>query len=54
MRAKAITAGGESGDIHSKHFKDQAERFAAGNLRDVYFYKNQLKGHTERQYHPGR
>jgi acyl-homoserine lactone acylase PvdQ len=53
VRAKAITAGGESGDIKSKHFKDQAERFAAGNLRDVYFYKNDLKGHTERQYHPG-
>jgi len=53
VRAKAITAGGESGNIKSKHFKDQAERFAVGNLRDVYFYKNQLKGHTERQYHPG-
>ena len=54
VRAKAITAGGESGDVNSKHFKDQAERFAAGNLRDVYFYKSQLKEHTERQYHPGR
>jgi acyl-homoserine lactone acylase PvdQ len=54
VRAKAITAGGESGDVNSKHFKDQSERFAAGNLRDVYFYKEQLKGHTERQYHPGR
>ena len=53
VHAKAITAGGESGDIKSKHFKDQAERFAAGSLRDVYFYRNQLKGHTERQYHPG-
>jgi acyl-homoserine lactone acylase PvdQ len=53
VRAKAITAGGESGDATSKHFRDQSERFAAGNLRDVYFYKEQLKGHTERQYHPG-
>jgi acyl-homoserine-lactone acylase len=53
VRAKAVTAGGESGDPSSKHFNDQAERYATGNLRDVYFYKSQLKGHTEREYHPG-
>jgi acyl-homoserine-lactone acylase len=27
--------------------------FSTGNLREVYFYKNQLKGRTEREYHPG-
>lgn len=53
VRAIAITAGGESGDINSKHFDDQAERFVTGNLRQVYFYPNQLKGHTERTYRPG-
>jgi acyl-homoserine lactone acylase PvdQ len=53
VRAKAVTAGGESGDPKSKHFNDQAERYATGNLRDVYFYPSQLKGHTERTYHPG-
>jgi acyl-homoserine lactone acylase PvdQ len=53
VRARAITAGGESGDPTSRHFRDQAERFAAGNLREVYFYRNQLQGHTEREYHPG-
>ncbi len=53
VRAKAVTAGGESGDPTSKHFSDQAMRYATGNLRDVYFYKGQLKGHTEREYHPG-
>jgi acyl-homoserine-lactone acylase len=53
VRARAITAGGESGDPNSRHFRDQAERFAAGNLREVYFYRNQLQGHTEREYHPG-
>ena len=51
--AKAVTAGGESGDPKSKHFNDQAERYSTGNLRDVYFYPAQLTGHTERQYHPG-
>src|SRR5581483_7822660 len=53
VRAIAVTAGGESGDVNSKHFNDQAERFVTGNLRPVYFYPNQLKGHTERTYHPG-
>jgi acyl-homoserine-lactone acylase len=53
VRARAVTAGGESGDPKSKHFNDQAERYATGNLRPVYFYPNQLKGHTERTYHPG-
>ena len=53
VRAKAVTAGGESGHPESKHFNDQAERYAAGNLRDVYFYRSQLKGHIEHEYHPG-
>jgi acyl-homoserine-lactone acylase len=53
VRARAVTAGGESGDPKSKHFNDQAERYATGNLREVYFYPNQLKGHVERQYTPG-
>jgi acyl-homoserine-lactone acylase len=54
VRARAVTAGGESGDPKSKHFDDQAQRYATGNLRPVYFYPNQLKGHTERTYHPGQ
>src|SRR4029450_1516640 len=54
VRAKAVSAGGQSGDPKSKHFNDQATRYATGDLRDVYFYKDQLQGHTERQYHPGQ
>ncbi len=53
VSAKAVTAGGESGHSGSKHFNDEAKRYATGNLRDVYFYPAQLKGHTEREYHPG-
>ena len=53
IRAKAVTAGGESGKPASRHFGDQAARYAAGDLRDVYFYRSQLEGHIERQYHPG-
>ena len=54
VRAVAVTAGGESGSPASKHFNDQAQRYATGDLREVYFYKDQLKGHTEREYHPGQ
>jgi acyl-homoserine-lactone acylase len=53
VRAKAVTAGGLSNDPSSPHFNDQAERYATGNLREVYFYPNQLDGHIEREYHPG-
>jgi acyl-homoserine-lactone acylase len=53
VRAKAVTAGGASGDPSSPHFNDQAKRYSAGDLRDVYFYRSQLKGHTKRTYHPG-
>jgi acyl-homoserine-lactone acylase len=53
VRAKAVSAGGENGNPASPHFNDQAMRYAKGELRDVYFYRTQLKGHTEREYHPG-
>jgi len=53
VRAKAVTAGGESGDPKSPHFGDQAKRYCTGNLRDVYYYRDDLKGHIEREYHPG-
>lgn len=53
VRARAVTAGGESGDPQSSHFDDEAQRYAEGDLREVYYYPDQLKGHTERTYHPG-
>jgi acyl-homoserine-lactone acylase len=53
VHAKAVTAGGESGHPGSPHFNDEAQRYATGDLREVYFYPDQLKGHIEREYHPG-
>ena len=53
VHARAVTAGGESGHPSSKHFDDEALRYSTGNLRDVYYYRSQLAGHTEREYHPG-
>jgi acyl-homoserine-lactone acylase len=54
VRAKAVSAGGQSGHPASPHFGDQSARYATGQLRDVYFYRPQLEGHIERQYRPGQ
>ncbi|MGB9031296.1 MAG: penicillin acylase family protein, partial [Acidobacteriaceae bacterium] len=53
VSAMGVTAGGESGHPESKHFDDEAERYASGDLREIYFYPEQLNEHTERTYHPG-
>ena len=50
----AVTAGGESGHVDSPHFNDEAGKYSTGDLREVYFYREQLQGHTEREYHPGK
>jgi len=54
VQAWAITAGGESGNPASPHCDDEAAQYAMGDLRPVYYYKAQLQGHIERQYHPGQ
>jgi acyl-homoserine lactone acylase PvdQ len=53
VRARAVTPGGASGSSASPHFNDQAQRYCAGDLREVYFYRSQVLRHAERQYHPG-
>ncbi len=54
VKARAITAGGESGHAGTAHFNDQATRYSTGNLRTVYFYPDDLKDHIERAYRPGQ
>ncbi|NKB88431.1 MAG: acylase [Acidobacteria bacterium] len=54
LRALAITAGGLNSDPASPHFNDQAERYASGDLRDVYFYREDIDAVAERTYHPGQ
>jgi len=54
VHAYAVTAGGESGDPKSPHFNDEAQRYVSGDLREVYFWPEQLKGHVERRYRPGK
>ncbi len=53
VRAIAVTAGGLNSDPSSPHFNDQAGRYATGNLREVYFYPEDIQAHTEREYRPG-
>ena len=44
VKARAVMVGGQSGDPASAHFNDQIGRYAAGNLRPVYFYPEDLAG----------
>ena len=53
VRAKAVTAGGLSSDPSNPHFADQIERYATGNLRDVYYYREDVENNAELTYHPG-
>ena len=53
VAARAVTAGGQSGNPRSRHFNNQAQHYANGDLRDVYFYRWQLVRHTDREYKPG-
>ncbi|UTW55387.1 penicillin acylase family protein [Kordiimonas sp. SCSIO 12610] len=53
VRAKAVTAGGQSGDVNSPHFADQAELYAKGELRPVFFYSDDIMKNAEKTYHPG-
>jgi acyl-homoserine lactone acylase PvdQ len=54
VRARAIMAGGQSGDVNSPHFGDQAEMYARGEFRDVLFWPEQLATKVERKYRPGQ
>jgi acyl-homoserine-lactone acylase len=53
VRAKSISTGGQSFVSGSKHFMDQSARFISGELKDVYFYKEDVLRHAEKTYRPG-
>ena len=53
VKARSVLAGGESGDPASPHFLDQAERYARGDLKDVWLTRAEIEAHLERAYHPG-
>ncbi len=53
VTAKSLLAGGESGNVNSPHFGDQAEMYTKGKFKEVLFYKDDVLKHVERSYHPG-
>jgi acyl-homoserine-lactone acylase len=53
VRAVAVTAGGLNNKPDSRHFNDQAERYASGDLRPVYFYREDVERAAQRTYRPG-
>ncbi len=53
VKAKSLLAGGESGHPASPHFFDQGNMYSKGIFKDVLFYKEDVKKHVEKEYHPG-
>ncbi len=53
IKAKSLLAGGNSGNIKSKHFNDQLTMYCTGQFKDVLFYKEDVLKYKEKEYHPG-
>ncbi len=53
VRAKSLLAGGQSGDPESRHFDDQAQRYADRQFKDVAYYREDVERRAGRTYHPG-
>jgi len=53
VKAKSILAGGQSGDVNSPHFNDQAQRYADKQFKTVPFYKEDVLKRAKKTYRPG-
>jgi acyl-homoserine lactone acylase PvdQ len=53
IKAKSLLAGGNSGDLKSNHFMDQAKMYQKGQFKEVLFYKEDVEKNAERTYNPG-
>lgn len=53
IRAWAVATGGQSSHATSPYFNNQTERFLKGELRPVYFYREEVEQHAKRRYFPG-
>ena len=54
VRAKSLLAGGQSGDVNSPHFLDQAAAYVEPAFKPVWFYPSDITRNAERTYHPGQ
>jgi acyl-homoserine lactone acylase PvdQ len=50
LRAKSALVFGQSADPQSPHYFDQAELYAQGRFKPVWFYKGEVKKNTEQKY----
>jgi len=53
VRSLAVHTFGSSGDPRSPHFFDQAPLFARGEMRPVWFTREEILANLERSYKPG-
>lgn len=54
LKAKTILAGGQSGDLDSPHFYDQAEMYANQEFKEVAYYRADVESRAEETYQPGK
>jgi acyl-homoserine lactone acylase PvdQ len=54
VKAKSILAGGQSGDVNSPHFFDQAQMYADANWKEVAYYREDVEKRAVRKYKPGQ
>ncbi len=52
VKAKAVSAGGQSFNRESRNFNDQTDLFLDGQFREVYFYPEDVWKNAARRYHP--
>ncbi|MEN1786079.1 MAG: acylase [Bacteroidota bacterium] len=53
VKAKSMLAGGQSGDVNSPHFNDQAQLYADASFKTVAYYKEDVLKRAKSTYHPG-
>jgi penicillin amidase len=53
VRSMAVHTFGSSGDPRSPHFFDQAHLYAKGEMRPVWFTRDEILANAERSYRPG-
>jgi acyl-homoserine lactone acylase PvdQ len=53
VKAKSMLAGGQSSDPNSTHFKDQSQRYADGDFKDIAYYREDVEKRAKSTYHPG-
>jgi acyl-homoserine lactone acylase PvdQ len=53
VKARSIVPYGNTRDINSKHYFDQAALYAEGKFKDVLFTDEEIKRAAVSSYHPG-